>query len=213
MAPNESLGYLVVTLCDCAIVRISFFSDYSDVTIPLVRGLVVSKLNKMMKIRLKTVSKLVGVACVASLVVGCGDDPKGAELAGQGGETTDLPADYLPEDEEAAKAAGGNPVAATDLPTLPEVMQNNQPMTDNVAALGELAEDDMGRDVPVVKALNIAAEQFEMNAQMLEQAGMNAPKFTNVFQLVQFGIVKGIPKAPEGKKYAVQDGKVVLLDL
>jgi hypothetical protein len=154
----------------------------------LVRGLVVSKLNKMMKIRLKTVSKLVGVACVASLVVGCGDDPKGAELAGQGGETTDLP-------------------------TLPEVMQNNQPMTDNVAALGELAEDDMGRDVPVVKALNIAAEQFEMNAQMLEQAGMNAPKFTNVFQLVQFGIVKGIPKAPEGKKYAVQDGKVVLLDL
>jgi hypothetical protein len=151
-------------------------------------------------------------ALSAALFVGCGDDPKGAELAGSTPESAP-PADYLPDEAKAIQAVDGDPVKAIGLPALPEVQQSSQPVADPVQALGDLAEDEMGQKVPLVQALNQAVEHFQMNAQMMEQAGMKVPQFTNVYQLVQFGLIKAVPKAPEGKKFDVKDGKVILTNL
>lgn len=153
--------------------------------------------------KIKKIAKLMIGAVVAGALVACGPGPIEDKTTYDGTEGASLE----------AEGEGVEPVAETE--EAPPMVDFDDPNARAVDAEGNSATD--------LDLLNVALEAARqkhsapgeirggtMEEQMNSTAPKAAPTITTVEDLVKAGMIKAVPPAPDGKKYVIKNGIVVL---
>ena len=141
--------------------------------------------------------KTIAVAASVCGLVACGPGEVTKEVEYDGTEE----AVVAPEEDEAPP-----PIDLADMSTRPVDEQGNS--ATDLDMLNEALETAMMRSTTAGGAAVLKGKTME--EQMNSNLGEGAAQINTVEDLVKAGVIKAVPAAPDGKKYVIEGGVVVL---